>query len=261
MTNTPILIVKGDPDIYPAKFRCSTKFVQELAACEEGLYEDVCAEREALANETEPGQVAQRVFGVPVVGDFIHRYKSQIEVRNSAELEALEWALTSGTTSMYMPSAVDRLLYKIACFKNGESYEVKKRKLFRQGDPRRMFVEGVNIPKTYRAIARMLERNVQDIVPPSVSPQVDLQNVPLTIRRKDRNCSSGYCRYGQGISVTLGLELSDALHVIIHELCHALLGYGYGHGRVFKALQRNAHEVFNESKYRTDNNLPLAVLR
>jgi len=241
--------LQGKPIEYPVKFRCTSKFVNELEGCEDGLYNDVCD-----ARERGDDPMAED----PVVGDFINRHKSRIEVRNDAELEALDWALSSGTTSIYMPDAVDRLRWKITSVKNGEPHEVARKSQPRVKDPH--LIEGHEIEKHIKKIAKMMQRHTFEIVPPGVATIPFLHAVPYTIWRRNNWGSSGRASSSH-VHLTLGTELTDALHVIIHELCHALIGVGHGHDRTFKSTERSAHRLFNESKYRTRHNLPEAEMR
>lgn len=76
---------------YPAKFKASKAFIEELESCEMGRYEDAMLAREN--NDEEDIRLSSYEC---VLGDFIGRHKTMIEVRNDAELVELYYALASG---------------------------------------------------------------------------------------------------------------------------------------------------------------------
>ena len=239
---------------FPVKFRCSSKFVNELEQCEAGLFEDVCRDRE---NDDDSAQE-------PVVGDFIDRHKTIIEVEDRFELSALKWALESGTTSINMPTAVFRLLDKINLVMRGKPHEAPRKRRPRVVE--RQLIEGHDIEKHVIGIAKLMERSIDDIVPlrcvkgRKVRTVRSLSAVPFTVWRRAYQYSSGRANSSH-VHLTLGTQLSDALHVIIHELCHALIGGGHGHSKTFKTTERSAHRLFNNSSYRERHNLPVATMR
>jgi hypothetical protein len=69
-------------ETYPIKLKASADFIMHLYCCETGRYED-----------RESGELEQEV----VYCDFGDRWKTQIEIRNDAELDECWWALSSGT--------------------------------------------------------------------------------------------------------------------------------------------------------------------
>lgn len=233
---------------FPLKFRSSKKFVDTLQDCEAGLYEDVLADRESGIDNAQE----------PVVGDFIERHKTVIEVRDNEELVALKWALESGTTSVYMDRAVFQMLNKINLALQGRPHEVPKPSRRRVKD--KNIIEGHEIEKHVKGIAKLMQRNIDEIVPLNIRTVRYLSKVPYTIWRRDGSYSSGRANSSH-VHLTLGSKLSDALHVIIHEMCHALIGGKHGHNRVFKTTHRSAHRLFNESNYRQQHNLPEAIIR
>jgi hypothetical protein len=64
--------------VYPIKLKASAEFISELYECERGRQEDA-----------EEGEL--------VYCDFGNRWKTQIEIRNDAELDECWYALASGT--------------------------------------------------------------------------------------------------------------------------------------------------------------------
>lgn len=96
---------------YPLKFKATKEFIQELYECEHGRYEDAQWAREqddVVLIETNNYQC--------VYGDFGQRHKTQIEVRNDAELLELHYALRTGTITIHKPTAARNLLHTIAPF-------------------------------------------------------------------------------------------------------------------------------------------------
>jgi len=93
---------------YPLKIKSNSKFIEELRGCEHGRYEDAIWARA----HGEPGDVEAGDYEC-VVGDFIDRWKSQIEVRNEAELCELYYALASGTIGLYYCPHANTLLNQI----------------------------------------------------------------------------------------------------------------------------------------------------
>jgi len=69
-------------ETYPIKLKACADFIMHLYECEYGRYED----RESGDNDAEL-----------VYCDFGDRWKTQIEIRDDAELEECWWALASGT--------------------------------------------------------------------------------------------------------------------------------------------------------------------
>lgn len=78
--------LEGAASLYPWKIKASKAFIAELEAVEEGSMMDRDAARES--GEEDGSRT--------LVGDFIGRHKTQIEVRSDAELLALYVALGSG---------------------------------------------------------------------------------------------------------------------------------------------------------------------
>lgn len=77
---------------YPIKVKASADFINELSLCENGRYEDALTARE----EGDEERIRLNRYDC-TFGDFAHRYKTQIEVRNRDELYELWYALTTGT--------------------------------------------------------------------------------------------------------------------------------------------------------------------
>ena len=77
---------------YPAKFKVTKKFLEELEYAESGRHEDALRAREG--DKELQGMMGDE-YNL-VLGDFIGRWKTQIEVRNDKELRELYYALASG---------------------------------------------------------------------------------------------------------------------------------------------------------------------
>mgnify|MGYP003114373812 FL=1 len=69
-------------ETYPIKLKASADFIMHLYECEYGRYED-----------RESGDIEQEL----VYCDFGDRWKTQIEIRDDAELDECWYALASGT--------------------------------------------------------------------------------------------------------------------------------------------------------------------
>lgn len=77
---------------YPIKIKVRPDFLDELYQCEAGRYED------AQDARRRGDQEAIEASGYQVVAcDFLDRWKTQVEVRDDAELRELYYACASGT--------------------------------------------------------------------------------------------------------------------------------------------------------------------
>lgn len=90
---------------YPIKVKASAKFLDDLYHCEYGRYEDAVSARED--NDTEA--IEAEGYGL-VYCDFGKRFKTQIEIRNDAELSETWYALASGTIGLYNARTANRML-------------------------------------------------------------------------------------------------------------------------------------------------------
>ena len=93
---------------FPIKFKVSNKFLEELKLCEWGRYKDALHARET----TTPEEVVKNRYDC-VFNDFSDRFKTQIEVRNWAELKELRWVLATGTIDCHMYEATKNLYSKV----------------------------------------------------------------------------------------------------------------------------------------------------
>lgn len=94
---------------YPLKLKASRQFIEELASAENGRYEDAMVAREK--GDTEEIEACDYDC---VLGDFIDRHKTVIEVRNDRELCELYYALASGLIGVHgYARAANNMLDKI----------------------------------------------------------------------------------------------------------------------------------------------------
>jgi len=78
------------------KFKATAKFISEFTYAESGRHED--AESTRAMGDVE--LIEMNNYGC-VVGDFIGRWKTQIEVRNDQELVELYYGLASGLIGLF----------------------------------------------------------------------------------------------------------------------------------------------------------------
>jgi len=94
--------------MYPLKIKSSADFINELAGCETGRYEDACIARD----ENDVESIKDNDYDC-VLCDFITRHKTLIEVRNDTELCELYYALASGTIGILRGSTAKLMRDKI----------------------------------------------------------------------------------------------------------------------------------------------------
>ena len=117
-------------------------------------------------------------------------------------------------------------------------------------------VEGYDIRRAFKPVATLLDSNKNDIIPPRVRCHPErIKHTRFKVWRRAGPWSSGWAS-GWNIHLTLGQKLDDALFVLIHEMVHNFLESGIRHGPPFKSVERNAVQLFNESRFRANNNLP-----
>lgn len=83
------------PTHLPLKIQINRTALEELSACEYGRYED----------EGHPDYDHAR----PHLETFIHRWRTQIEIRTQAELDEVFFSVCSGTFGMYHPRIALRI--------------------------------------------------------------------------------------------------------------------------------------------------------
>lgn len=90
---------------YPIKLKTNAKFLEEFYHCEYGRYEDAMEARVRGTQEDIDANNYQCVCC-----DFLGRWKTQIEVRDDAELCELYYGLASGTIGLYACPHANTLL-------------------------------------------------------------------------------------------------------------------------------------------------------
>tara|TARA_Y100000590_G_scaffold349102_1_gene400494 strand:- start:147 stop:653 length:507 start_codon:yes stop_codon:yes gene_type:complete len=131
----------------------------------------------------------------------------------------------------------------------------------------RYLIEDYDIRKAIKPIARMMTTNMDNILPINMRRDKNLSNAAVQIWRRSGYWSSGHAWWiGGRMHLTLGESLADALFVIIHEFSHLAIGRDYTrrvktHGREFRSVERSAVKLFNESNFRSRNDLPEVAIR
>jgi hypothetical protein len=233
---------------YPISIRVNRFIIDEIEGCSLGRYEDASEEDEITCYE------------------ILQRHRGKIELKTKAEAEEVLWELDTGTTSLL--TNVDRLMWVLREIIAG-TYTPPTPKPSKPRAPKTPigFCGDVDLRPIAKSIAKLLQKEMRFILPRqdekgnpiSLTKYLrrDPRNCKITWRRRNDDATSGHYKSNGRIVISVGTDLVDALHAIIHEFLHGIVGLDHDHNHLFRHAELKAHRIFNGSRNRKMRNLPM----